>query len=322
MGMSNYVGDNVRIDHDRHRLTFSADRMKKITGTRLASIVNRNAYCSEFEVACDICKLFKEDVDNKYLRAGRVIEPLIRRFVREHEGTMSSLGTGLKVEDPVDSETCYYDHFGKKSPYYRKGLVNTEYIEFGGLVDGYVDATNGERLAVLEIKTAGIDKKGMWFTDGEFTVPEHYVLQASLYCKLTSPELRKIVFAVGFLEESDYAEPGIWSPNENNTHVAVVDVHPEIEVIMFDAREWYMNLKTRTRNGRVIIEWDPNNPRDLEVVRMIEEQVRTETRGFEKKGTEVQPPTMSGFTTADNWRSEHGDQPSKASGKPFQSKLF
>ena len=80
--MSNYAGDKVKIDRENHTVTFSAAKFKKITGTRLASIVDRNEYCSEFEVACDICKLFKEDIDNKFTRAGTAIEPKIRDYVR------------------------------------------------------------------------------------------------------------------------------------------------------------------------------------------------------------------------------------------------
>ena len=160
--------------------------------------------------------------------------------------TFSGTSFPLKVsavEKPVSGTTvfpdkCYYNHFGKSSPYYRKGLVNCDSPDFGGLVDGYVDFSDGVRAAVLEIKTAGASKRDTWFQNGEFTVPEHYVLQASLYCKLTSPELRKVVFAVGFLEEKDYEDPEAWVPDSENTYIGVTDVHPEIDVVMFDAQEW------------------------------------------------------------------------------------
>lgn len=323
--MSNYAGDMVRVDRERHRITFSAGKFKKITGTKLAAIVNRNEYCSEFEVACDICKLFTEEVDNKYVRAGSTIEPRIRQYVRDHTGLMDILGTDLRIEDPVDPNECWYNHFGKGSPYYRKGLVNCEFSDFGGLVDGYVDFKDGTRVAVLEIKTAGAEKRDAWFKDGEFTVPEHYVLQASLYCKLTSPELRKIVFAVGFLEEKDYEEPGSWEPDEYNTFIGITDTHPEIDIIMFDAQEWYNNLRSRALSGRVTMEWTPGNSRDEEVVALIEGFVakqKAEFTGPFASGDGTQH--MSGFSTADTLKGKDAPgKPGEGNRKgPYQTKLF
>lgn len=322
--MSNYAGDMVKIDYDHHSITFSASRFKKITGTKLASIVDRNAYCSEFEVACDICKLFTEEIDNKYTRAGTAIEPKIRQYVREHTDMIDSLGKELKVEDPVDANSCWYNHFGKNSPYYRKGLVNCDLPDFGGLVDGYVDLKDGTRAAVLEIKTAGAEKRDSWFVDGEFTVPEHYVLQASLYCKLTSPELRKIVFAVGFLEENDYEEPEAWEPNGTNTYVEVTDIHPEIDVVIFDAQEWYNNLKSRALGGRVIIEWTPGNKRDEEVVALIEDYVRKQKAEFTTPlPSGNTPEAMGGFSTADTFKGKDTPgKPGDVKKKPYQTKLF
>ena len=321
--MSNYAGDMVRIDYDNHTVTFSASKFKKITGTKLASIVDRNAYCSEFEVACDICRLFVEEFDNKYTIAGKTIEPKIRQYVRDHPEFMEELGSDLKVEDPVDADTCYYNHFGKSSPYYRKGLVNCENPDFGGLVDGYVDFRDGVRAAVLEIKTAGASKRDSWFKDGELCVPEHYILQASLYCKLTSPELRKIVFAIGFLEDSDYDEPGSWEPCPENTYVGVVDVHPEIDVIMFDAQEWLNDLKSRAMSGRVIVEWSPDNPRDLEVVRLIEEYAEKQKKEFTApypSGRSAEP--MAGFSTADTLKGKDAPERPRDARKRIQTKLF
>ena len=322
--MSNYAGDMVKIDRDNHTVTFSANKFKKITGTRLASIVDRNAYCSEFEVACDICRLFSEEVDNKYTRAGKVIEPKIRDYVRKHPEKMDSLGSEFKIEEPIDPDQCWYNHFGKSSPYYRKGLVNCDYPDFGGMVDGYVDFADGTRAAVLEIKTAGIEKRESWFQNGEFTVPEHYVLQASLYCKLTSPELRKIVFAVGFLEEKDYEDPESWEPNEDNTYIGVTDSHLEIDIVMFDAQEWYNNLRSRASNGRVIVEWTPGNKRDEEVVALIEEFVEKQKAEFTAPFPSGKTPeSMGGFSTADTFKGK--DTPGKprdVKKKPYQTKLF
>ena len=316
--MSNYAGDKVKIDRENHTVTFSAAKFKKITGTRLASIVDRNEYCSEFEVACDICKLFKEDIDNKFTRAGTAIEPKIRDYVRRNGQYMDELGKGLKVEDPADAKACWFDHFGKSSPYYKKGLVNYDHPDFGGMVDGYVDFSDGVRAAVLEIKTAGADKRESWFRDGKFTVPEHYVLQASLYCKLTSPELRKIVFAVGFLEEDDYEAPESWEPSSENTYVGVTDIHPEIDIVMFDAQEWYNDLRARAMNGNITVEWSSDSKRDEEVVRMIEEFAEQQGEGM------VPPapmPADGGFSTADTYKRLDPEENDRRR-KSIQSKLF
>ena len=89
---------------------------------------------------------------------------------------------------------------------------------FGGPVDGYV-LNNGSRNAVLEIKTAS-SRESLEDDSGDYAnVPMSYMWQASLYAGLSN--LDKIVFLVGFLEESDYNRPKQWVPNEENSYFIV-----------------------------------------------------------------------------------------------------
>ena len=66
------------------------------------------------------------------------------------------------------------------------------------------------------------------------------MMQASLYAELSN--LQKIVFVVGFLEESDYRMPGKWVPTPENTCVVIkdkLDMAPWME----KAEAWYKELK-------------------------------------------------------------------------------
>ena len=212
------------IDNFRRVIDFQLTyRPKKITGSRIAAIVGQNEYASEFKVACDIIGLYSEP-SNKYTDAGNAIEPKIRQYLRENRDRYigTSLGNGkLDVLDPIPAKECNFEHFPQAAP-------------FGGMVDGWVDI-DGKHAAVLEIKTAG--RRDDWFDgNGGEIAPPNYILQTSLYCDLSG--LDEIVFAVGFLEESDYDHPDKWEPNDGNFIVRTVKPVPMGEYKK-QALEWY-----------------------------------------------------------------------------------
>ena len=131
-------------------------------------------------------------------------------------------GSRVAVEEPVPKEQCGYDHF------------HNERV-FGGMVDGYI-IMDGKRSAILEIKTSS-DRSKWLDEDGGYTnVPMSYMLQASLYAKLSN--LDRIVFLVGFLEESDYDRPKQWVPTKENTFVIVKD-RLDMDGYMDDCVKWY-----------------------------------------------------------------------------------
>lgn len=210
------------VDDIGRTIRFTPHKPKKITGSRIAAIVGLNEYTSEFKVACDIVGLYKEP-DNIYTKAGNVMEPKIREYLRRNADRYigSALGSGkLDVIDPVPKEKCNYEHFPEAAP-------------FGGMVDGWVDL-DGKHVAVLEIKTAS--DRNAWFDGDKEIVPSNYVMQTSLYCDLSG--LDRIVFAVGFPEPEDYDDPDSWEPNEDNVIVRVVEPVP-MKDYKEQALAWY-----------------------------------------------------------------------------------
>jgi len=218
----------VEINVDSKTVIFDPYIRKKISGTKLGPILGMSDLVSPFKVACELAGLYPGDKANKYIDAGNILEPVIRNYVRQHAADLlpSALGvadsTLVIVEEPVAKETCGYDHFHDNRV-------------FGGLVDGYL-AYDGNRQAILEIKTA--HDKGRWLdADGQVSiVPESYMMQAGLYAQLSG--LNRIVFAVAFLEDDDYARPGTWIPTPANTFL-VPKVRPNMTKPMADAEQWY-----------------------------------------------------------------------------------
>lgn len=217
-----------RINFDKKVVEFDKDaRHGKITGSRFLAVLGKDPYSSDFKAACLIARVFYDDTKTKYTIAGEVIEPIMRSYVRENRERIlrEMLGTGAEdailVEEPVAAKDCWYDHFRKEKI-------------FGGMVDGYI-VVNGRRYAILEIKTSG--SRDDWSDgNGGVKIPEGYLLQASLYAQLS--KLEKIVFAVGFLEESDYENPQDFVPSEKNTLFVAVD-KKDIAEEMKVAEEWY-----------------------------------------------------------------------------------
>ncbi len=220
--MGKYRADILSFDEDKQIVEFDIGKPKKITGSRIAAIVGMNSYTTPFKVACEIAKLYPGDPPTKYTEAGNIMEPKIRDYLRNNASELidNEFDGMVSVIDPIPKEECYYEHFPGREP-------------FGGMVDGWIGLDN-KKIAVLEIKTA--NNKEAWFKDGKETVPENYLLQASLYCELSG--LKKIVFIVGFPEMEDYDDPESWEPTEENIIVRVVDAFP-MKAMMDEAVRWY-----------------------------------------------------------------------------------
>ncbi len=218
----------VDIDEDERTVIFDTYRLKKITGTRVAPILGMSDFATPFKVACEMAGLYPGDKPNKYIEAGNILEPVIRGYVAKGCDALVRpqlgipAGERIGVEEPVEKELCGYDHF------------HNEPI-FGGMVDGYI-VVEGRRSAILEIKTASDRTKWEDGEGGYTNVPMNYMLQASLYAKLSN--LDKIVFAVGFLEEPDYDRPKQWVPAPENTYIVVKD-RLDMDDYMQRCVDWY-----------------------------------------------------------------------------------
>ncbi|MDO5853087.1 MAG: YqaJ viral recombinase family protein [Thermoplasmata archaeon] len=218
----------VDIDEEERVVVFDTYRLKKITGTRVAPILGMSEFSSPFKVACEMAGLYPGDKANKYIDAGNILEPVLRAYLSGSCDAKLRVPLGLAdgsrvaVEEPVEKEMCGYDHF------------HNERV-FGGMVDGYI-VVDGKRSAILEIKTASDRTKWEDGEGGYTNVPFQYMLQASLYAKLSN--LDRIVFLVGFLEEPDYDRPKQWVPTSENTYVVVKD-RLDMDEYMDRCVKWY-----------------------------------------------------------------------------------
>ncbi len=208
-------GDHFELSKDYMKDSW---KFKKITGTRLSSVLGLNKYTSPLKVWCMMVGIYSEPIDPTLAKLGMYVEPKVRDYVSQQ--------LNIKFKDYVPSEVKW-DVF--------KDIDKV----FGGIPDGepvndygIVDYSTGNPM--LEVKTTSIDsfvyktqkgllhmqknpdgtpqvkvpgaKKLSWYDhDGKFKISEEYKYQLGLYLYL-----RKIntgMFAVCFLTTQDYAHP-------------------------------------------------------------------------------------------------------------------
>ncbi len=224
-------------------------KFKKITGSRLASILGKDKYTSPLKIWTIMTNIYYEEMDETLSKTGNVIEPIIKNYVEQE--------TGIK--------------FKQHNPFQVKWDVFKENKIFGGIPDGEPVNENGEFLykddyPMLEIKTTSIDslvykhengvlrmqkdsdniplvkkekgKMSEWYKDGNIVIPLNYELQLSLYMYLRN--ISKGIFAVGFLEKEDYAFPEKFNPKERKIDFAWIDLqNNNFQKIIDDTTEWY-----------------------------------------------------------------------------------
>ena len=212
---------------DQHVELEKIGKVKKITGTRLATILGLNAWSTSFEAWCDMTKLYKEPFeDTVYTIAGKVIEPKITKYLND------VVFTG-RVVGPED-------YFGKDYAKMRFDFWPNEPI-FGGMWDALIlNKKTGEPRGVIEIKTT--KRAEDWQAD----IPLYYKIQAMLYAKLL--KVKKVVFAVAFLDESIYEDPTKFVASADTVKAIQFDLDDrEIFDYMFTSLEWYKkHIATRT----------------------------------------------------------------------------
>ena len=140
----------IDIDNENKTVYFDTYKLKKITGTRVGPILNISKFSTPFKVACEIAGLYPGDKSNKYMEAGNIIEPVLRKYAAENVSTVSEMlgfKDSIEIEKPVEANKCGYDHFHNEKL-------------FGGLVDGYV-LNNGSRNAMKVVCADGCSQWGV-----------------------------------------------------------------------------------------------------------------------------------------------------------------
>ena len=162
---------------------------KKITGTRLAAILNQNHWTTPFEAWCAITRTYEKPFEGtKYTEAGKIIEPKIDDYLRKV----------FFMDDLKTPEDVYGPDFFKKT----WGDFYPDMAIFGGMWDAIGDDY------IVEIKTT---KR---FEDWKIEPPFNYMLQGALYAWLKGFD--RVIMVCAFLEESDYDHPENFVPNASN----------------------------------------------------------------------------------------------------------
>lgn len=193
---------------------------KKLGGTNISQVLNKNKYADEFQAWADISKLGLPFVTNKYVEAGKILEPKIINKCQELMPKSKIVG--------FEAKEVGFDMF-----------TNNNY--FGGVIDAIVE----DKQIIVECKVQQAKNKIEW----DKQIPEHYLLQGLLYAKLKG--FKKIVFAVCFLiSDLEYDVPSMVEIQfKNNLFFYTVEIddkmEQEIEKYMKEAKEWYIKHITK-----------------------------------------------------------------------------
>lgn len=212
-------------------------KQKKITGTRLATILGLNKFNSPFSAWAEMIGLYKPVIPDKYLKVGQVLEkPIIK-----------------EIEDMYDFNIKTFDKNEIKFDNFKDNPI------FGGLVDGI----DYEKSTLVEIKTTNVKNKKYW----DRQIPTEYWYQAQLYCELAN--LKEILFGVCYVENQDYENPNNIPIDDRDIRIYPM-VKANIKEEMKVAEQWYKKHILNYKSPK----FDPNNQKDAEIVEQIKEKWR------------------------------------------------
>lgn len=212
-------------------------KQKKITGTRLATILGYNKFNSPFSAWAEMTGLYKPVIPDKYLKVGQVLEkPIIKSIEDMYDFNIKTF----------DKNEIQFDNF-KDNPI------------FGGMVDGIDE----EKKTLVEIKTTNIKNKRFW----DKQIPIEYWYQAQLYCDLAN--LEQILFGVCFVEDEDYEKPEDIPIDDRDIRIYPVEKE-NIRNDMQKAIEWYKRCILNYESPK----FNSNNNKDMEIVKSIKKKWR------------------------------------------------
>lgn len=248
---SDFFLQNNQIILSKEYLANNNKKFKKITGSRFASVLGKNKYCSPFKIWTVIVGIYREEMDPTLAMVGQIIEPKIRQYV------VDKLNINFKVYNPKEVN---WDIFKDNNI-------------FGGIPDGEpinhlgnVDYTNNQPM--LEIKTSSYDslayekvngslrmkkepnglpvvkeprKKYLsWFDQqtNELVVNLEYQYQLGLYLYLRN--VSNGLFAISWLYPKDYLDPNNFNIEEHEVKLCDFSVNLSKFAKEVDkAKEWY-----------------------------------------------------------------------------------
>lgn len=203
---------------DKKRIIIAPPKQTlRISGHRLSTVLGLNQYATPFMAWAEITKLLKVPfVENKYIIAGRIIEPKAIDYVR------SKFPNVMSMEE----------YFGNNIEDYRYNNFKDDSKIFGGVFDFACVKNDMKTINLIgEVKTTS---KPQLFANNNI-IPE-YLLQGALYAKLKG--LDKVLFVVCFLQDADYAHPEFFVPNDTNTKLIV----KKLSELYFEVNGEFLNI--------------------------------------------------------------------------------
>ena len=215
-------------------------KQKKITGTRLATILGLNKFNSPFSAWAEMTGLYKPVIPDKYLKVGQILEkPIIK-----------------EIEDMYDFNITTFDKNEIKFDNFKDNPI------FGGMVDGIDE----EKRTLIEIKTTNVKNKKYW----DRNIPIEYWYQAQLYCELA--KLKDILFGVAYIENEDYENPNNIPIDDRDIRIYPIE-KADIKEEMQKAIEWYKRCILTYESPK----FNPNSEKDMKIVNEIKKNWRNYT---------------------------------------------
>jgi len=185
------------MDYDirENRVFINSDfHSKKLTATKLGSILGLNPWDSAFSAWCDMTKVrTKPFVSTPQTVAGKIIEGIIIKWCKEK--------IGENVMSPEEFYGNLWPTVSRGYDFYKDDNI------FGGMWDAKAVNKKRETLAVVEVKTTG--RPNDWLEG----VPLEKLVQALMYGAKENAKTTYVV--VAFLKESDYAYPDHFVPDDS-----------------------------------------------------------------------------------------------------------
>ena len=237
-----YISDFEWNDDNTVTVPKIAHKPKKITGSRIAAVLDKDPFASPFAVWCELTRTAsKPYVKTPHTVAGNILEPHIIDFVRSK--------SKMSIVSPADiwgrdfKNQTNYDFYPENSV-------------FGGMWDARLQDASGKTVGVLEIKTSS--NPSAWKDEP----PEYYDLQGQLYAYLMGVPYYH--FGVSFLDDAGLKEPTKFICTDENTsiyHAKVSEFFPEQYAYALD---WY---KKYIHDGAVSPAYDEG--RDWEYLEIL-----------------------------------------------------
>lgn len=205
---------------DKHIEIDPPKKPKKLTATRLGTILGVNPWSTDFEVWCAVTRTYEKPFeDTIYTAAGKAIEPKQIDYMRK-----AYVMTNLKTPTDIYGEDYFKKTWGDFFP---------DVEIFGGMWDSLL-YEDDKPDTVLEFKTT--KRSEDWAND----VPEYYAVQAALYAYLLGVD--DVIMIASFLADKDYKAPEKYKPTAENTitvEFKVSERYPNFPQMIEKATKWW-----------------------------------------------------------------------------------